>query len=355
MIHLCVGLVLHGESPHVMEVLAALKNQDLDDGTNISLVVVDNVTPETVRAQIFESFGGSLLLLKNRENLGFSAAVNQCFAEAQRYGADYLLLLNPDVLLDAMAVRELLRCARNNPQVAMLTPKLLRANPDLSPTEPPVLDACGMIMTNQLRHFDRGSNELDLGQFDKQEEVFGGTGACLLIRLSEVKDLLLPRSEHEASVWKIYPQLEQGAMDRPQLLDEAFFAYREDADLAWRAQIYSKKIIYCPTAIGHHVRCVTPEVRSSLPAAINLWSVRNRFLLQLNNLKTFALPGVIVPGLLIRNILVLLAALLKERSSLPAFVQLIRLLPRALFQRKLILQSVTVRSYRANLCRWFLG
>ena len=78
MIHVCVALVLHGESPHAIEVLAALKEQDLDEGTNLSLVVIDNVTPETVRAEIFESFGGGLLLLRNRENLGFSAAVNQC-------------------------------------------------------------------------------------------------------------------------------------------------------------------------------------------------------------------------------------------------------------------------------------
>ena len=352
MIHVCVALVLHGESPHAIEVLAALKQQDLDEGTNLSLVVVDNVTPETVRAEIFESFGGGLLLLRNRENLGFSAAVNQCLAEALRYEAQYLLLLNPDVLLETIAVRELLRCATRHPEAAMISPKLLRANEDLSPTSPAQLDACGMKMTRQLRHFDRGSNELDSGQYQNEEEVFGGSGACLLINLSQISDLILPRSQYEKDLWKIYPQLEEDADSRPQLFDEAFFAYREDADLAWRAQIKSKKVFYCPGAVGHHIRKVTPEVRAILPAAINMWSTRNRFLMQINNLKPLSLLRVVIPGLLFRNLIVIAAVILKEKTSLPALRQVRDLFSRASFNRRFILKGLKPGQYPA-IRKWF--
>ena len=353
MLHLCVSLILYGESPYVMEVLSVLKEQELDDGTNISLVVVDNGTTETARGEIFETFGGSILLLKNRENLGFSAGVNQCLTEAKKYNAQYLLLLNPDVLLETIAIREMLRCALRHAKAAMITPKLIKANEDLSPTSPAVLDACGMIMTNQLRHLDRGSGDLDRGQFEKEEEVFGGTGACLLINLAEIEDLIIPRSNNEANLWKIYPQLEQGAIERLQLLDEAFFAYREDADLSWRAQIRGKKVIYCPRAVGHHVRRVTPKVRKQLPANINLWSVRNRFLLQLNNLKPFSLLKVFIPGVLFRNIIVIAGIVFKERSSLPALPQVFLLLRRALENRKFIFRDLRSGSYEV-ISKWFV-
>lgn len=335
-----------------MEVLSALKLQDLDEGTNISLVLVDNGVSQTSRAEILETHAGSALMLKNRENLGFSAAVNQCLAEAIRFDAQYLLLLNPDLMLETVAIREMLRAVQRHPEAAMISPKLVSANQDLSPSSPTTLDACGMIMTTELRHLDRGSGQIDNDQFNKEEEVFGGTGACLLIKISQIQDLLLPRSKYESALWKVYPQLEQGANERPQLLDESFFAYREDADLAWRAQIRGKKIIYCPGAVGHHVRRVTPEVRSKLPADINLWSVRNRFLMQINNLKPFSLFRVFWPGLLKRNLLVVAAVILKERSSFGAFKHIFLLWKRSIEQRRFILDPSATRNYSA-IEKWF--
>ena len=41
--------------------------------------------------------------------------------------------------------------------------------------------------------------------------------------------------------------------------DEDFFAYREDADLAWRAQLLGWSCLYVPEAIARHGRRVTPE------------------------------------------------------------------------------------------------
>ena len=52
--------------------------------------------------------------------------------------------------------------------------------------------------------------------------------------------------------------------------DNDFFAYREDADLAWRAQLYGWRCLYTPKAIAYHVRHVLPEKRSALPALINM-------------------------------------------------------------------------------------
>ena len=68
-----------------------------------------------------------------------------------------------------------------------------------------------------------------------------------------------------------------------EFLDEDFFTYREDADVAWRGRLLGWRALYVPAAVGHHVRRVTPEARRELPERINRDSVRNRFLLRLKN------------------------------------------------------------------------
>ncbi len=351
-IHVCVGIILYGESEYALETLAALKQQDFDEGTNLSLVVVDNGIPEALKEQILNQYHGQILYLKNFDNFGFSAAANQCLSEALNYNADFLLLLNPDLLLDTVAVRELLKSAARNENADFFTPKLMRANQDLSPTEPAVFDACGMIIEKSIRHLDRGSGQLDQGQYQTEEPVFGGTGACLLIRLSRILKICIPRNKYESDLFQIYPQLQQGADRRLQLFDESFFAYREDGDLAWRSQLLGSSCIYCPLAVGHHVRRVLPENRSELPAVINLFSVRNRFLLQVNNLRLFSSLEIFVKGFVIRNLLVIAAVLFRERTSIKAFRDLWILRKRAIANRKFIFKNSTEEKIRATI-KWF--
>jgi GT2 family glycosyltransferase len=70
-----------------------------------------------------------------------------------------------------------------------------------------------------------------------------------------------------------------------EFFDEQFFAYREDADLAWRAQLMGWHCLYTPRAVAWHVRKVTPERREKLPLEINWHSVKNRFLMRAKNIS----------------------------------------------------------------------
>jgi GT2 family glycosyltransferase len=70
-----------------------------------------------------------------------------------------------------------------------------------------------------------------------------------------------------------------------QFFDEQFFAYREDADLAWRAQLMGWKCLYTPKAVAWHERRVTPARREQLPVEINWHSVKNRFLMRAKNIS----------------------------------------------------------------------
>ena len=69
-----------------------------------------------------------------------------------------------------------------------------------------------------------------------------------------------------------------------EFFDPDFFVYREDADVAWRAQLMGWRCIYTPLARGYHVRKVLPGNRRALPPVINMHSVKNRFLMRIKNM-----------------------------------------------------------------------
>jgi GT2 family glycosyltransferase len=303
-------------------------------GESLVLRVTDNCSGDSTvdRARQYERPGVEICV--NEANLGFCGAHNQGVRRLLEGGFDALVVLNPDVRLESDALQRMIDVVKSARDIGMVTPKLLRANADLSPVEPPVLDAAGMVLTASLRHFDRGSGEVDVGRFDQPEDVFGGTGACLLVTRHCAEHLLISPAISDEPVTRIYPQLAAGVSDRPKLFDEAFFAYREDADISWRAQLLGWRCRYEPRAVGYHVRVVVPERRAQLPAALNRYSVRNRFLLQIHNWRISQGVWSLINGILFRNVVVICGVLLREHSSFGALVEVVRLLPRALEIRK---------------------
>ena len=287
-------------------------------GSNLFIRVTDNAstdsTVEVVRA-VMESRPGIDLAI-NTHNLGFCGAHNQGASHCIEQSYDAMLVLNPDVGLPPDCLGAMLSALEE--RVGIVTPKLVRAGDDLTPLQPTTLDAAGMMLTPTLRHFDRGSGEVDAGNYQTREEVFGATGACLLISRECIVDVSLPKEISDSQVWGIYPALQKDSSSRTKLFDEAFFAYREDADLSWRAGRRGWQCMYEPSAVAYHVRVVTPERRSKLPATLNSYSVRNRFLLQLNNWDLSNGLLSLMLGICARNIVVILGVFVAERSSLGA-------------------------------------
>ncbi len=285
-------------------------------------------------------------LLQNQFNIGFAAAQNQgatIFYESQ---FDYLLILNPDVGLNADGLMALMWMMDADRQYGYATGKLLRADSELRVLDPPVLDSTGIVFDRALRHFDRGGDELDRGQFSQQEEIEGASGACVILRREFINAISF-RAEYDGDLEVVFPQLAEGRCTRIQLFDEAFFAYREDADMAWRARLLGWRCGYSPILVGAHVRKVTQHRRAILEKEINCAGVRNRFLLQLNNFSFIRDWRCILPGLIIRNLMVLVGVFIIERDSLPGLRQVVILWRRAVARRrflKALMRSVHARA-----------
>jgi len=191
-----------------------------------------------------------------------------------------------------------------------------------------VIDSTGIVMLPSQRHLDRGADREDTGQYARAEEVFGASGAAAVYRRAMLEDTRV------------------GA----EYFDEDFFAYREDADLAWRAQLLGWSCLYVPDAVARHGRRVTPERRAGLPAAINYYSVRNRFLLRLKNQTAGHALRFLVPAVS-RDLQVIGYVLLREHSSLGALRDVIRLWPRTWAKRRAIMAKR--RRPTREMIAWF--
>jgi hypothetical protein len=87
--------------------------------------------------------------------------------------------------------------------------------------------------------------------------------------------------------------------------------------------------------VAQHRRRVTPERRAQLPKLINYHSVKNRFLLRINNITGVLYRRDFWP-ILKRDLAVLGYVLVREWSSIPAAFYIVRNLPRLLQKRRSI-------------------
>ena len=295
---IAVDIVTFNSASDIGACLQSLGKQTFRD---FRVHVFDNASADDTLKTV-ESFAPDSVV-RSSINTGFCKAHNEL---ARRSTSEYVLFLNPDTILAPNFIQELVHALDARPDAASASGKLLRMDGT-------TIDSTGITMHREQRHLDRGAGEADRGQFDKPGEIFGPSGAAALYRRCALENVSI----------------------NGQYFDEDFFAYREDADLAWRCRLLGWNSIYVPAAVAKHRRRVTPERRSQLPKEINYHSVKNRFLLRLNNM-TGDLYRRDFWQITKRDLAVVGYVLLREWSSIPALWYVAANLPRLLRKRNLI-------------------
>jgi GT2 family glycosyltransferase len=183
-----------------------------------SIVIVENGSVDA-SDKILASYGNKITVLKQQKNLGFAGGVNVGIKYAISNGADYVALFNNDAIADENWLKELRACIEQNDKCMISTPKTLKADKE-------TVDAIGTSYSIFGAPFPRHRNEIDNGQFKIAEYVFGGAGGASLYKTALFRKI--------------------------GLFDEDFFAYYEEDDINFRAQLAGYLVITAPKAIVYH-------------------------------------------------------------------------------------------------------
>lgn len=214
------------------------------------IIVVDNSSTDNT-LDLLESFSHHITLICNQSNVGFACAHNQALQHMN--DSDYVLVLNPDILLNKNYIHEIVKFMDVNISFGSCTGKLLRTN-GLT------IDSTGILMFKNRKVVDRGMLE-DASLWDKSTEVFGVSGAAAIYRRIMIADVSINGT----------------------FFDNSFFAYKEDVDIAWRARWLGWKSFFIHNAVAYHDRGWQEGKRKSIPLKIRIHSYSNRYRMMIKN------------------------------------------------------------------------
>jgi len=313
-----IGLVTWNSARHLPESLSALS---ANTEALFELIVVDNASADDSLAQVNAHFP-TAHVIRNPANLGFCQAHNQAIRLAQ---GDYYLPLNPDVVMQPGYLVALVNALEYRPDYGMAVGKLQQSLPNHTPAH---LDSTGLFLDRRRRQYLRGHGEIDQGQYDQADEVFGADGAASLYRRTMLEDVQVD----------------------DEYFDESFFAHKEDVDLSWRARLLGWRCWYTPQAVALHPRHFRPGRREPIAPAIRVHAVKNRYLLLLKNESRWGWQR---DGAQIMwyDLQILVYLCLFERASFQAFGLLRRAWPRAREWRRQIWKRARVDP--RQMLAWF--
>lgn len=285
-----------------------LPTLELDD-PGLRVIVLDDGSTDGSPEWVAREYPG-IEVVRNPENLGVARSFNRAAELAA--GSEYLALLNNDLELEPGYLARLVAVLDAHPEAASATGKMR------SVRDPTRLDGAGDAFMWSSAATRRGYGEPDTGQFDAPGEVFSACGGAAVYRMAALADV--------------------------GRFDDDFFAYLEDIDWGFRAQLRGWTARYDPTAVVHHVGGATTNRNA---AFFGMLQRRNQLLLVIKDYPARALVRH-APKLALHHAGWLVASVRDGvlPGHLRALAQVVRMLPGTLRKRRAI-----QRGRRVSLAR----
>lgn len=194
------------------------------------IIVVDNCSVDGSVEMLKEKFT-DVILIENKENVGFAKANNQAIRIAK---GEFVLLLNPDTVVEEDTFTKCVGFMKEHPEAGGLGVKMLDGKGNFLPESKrgfptPFVAFCKAFGLSRLLPKSKTFNRYHLGFLAENEtnEIEVLAGAFMFLR--------------------------KAALDKAGLLDESFFMYGEDIDLSYRIVKAGYRNYYFPeTRIIHY-------------------------------------------------------------------------------------------------------
>lgn len=203
------------------DTLECLESVQKIDYPSYEVVVVDNGSTDNSVATIKQQYP-SVILLETGENIGYAGGNNVGIRHAMSNGAEYILLLNNDTIVDPHLLSRFVNAARIVPQGGIFTGKIYFHS------EPEKIWYAGAKWMKNISSF----NHVGFGTIDNERdfnaivETDYASGCALFVKAAVINEI--------------------------GLLDEKFFLTYEETDWCYRARAAGHKCLFVPTAKVWH-------------------------------------------------------------------------------------------------------
>jgi GT2 family glycosyltransferase len=211
---------------------------------------------------------------ESADNLGYAAAHNR---NLERATGDVVVLSNQDVEFDGHCLERIADAFAGRPELGSVQARVRQLGQQGE--RQARLDTTGLVMGRDRRVVSRAQGEVDGPQCAEPGLLWGVDGPLAAYRRTALLGARLPR---RGGGWEV--------------LDEDFFMYKEDVDLAWRLRRLGWQAWYAPAALAWHARSASGPSGSdwrsivrrhrATPAWIRSLSWRNQRLMQIKNEET---------------------------------------------------------------------
>ena len=125
--HVFVSIIKFNGTSNTLECLLSLDKM-ISKNFKISVVVIDNASRQEFKSQKSKVKSKEVKIIRNDKNLGFSGGQNVGIKYALDNGADYVLILNNDTIVDKSLIEELLNVVQIAKNIGIVDPKIYFAS-----------------------------------------------------------------------------------------------------------------------------------------------------------------------------------------------------------------------------------
>lgn len=230
---------------YIKKCIDSLEQQTYKD---FETIFVDNGSLDGSRSYMKDNYP-QIRFIPLDKNYGFSTAVNVGIKESK---GEYVVLLNNDTEVEKDWLENLVTCIESDQQIFSCSSKMIRYH------ERHLIDDAGDQYSVLGWAKKRGDGK-SVFLYDENKQVFSACAGAAIYRRSIFKEI--------------------------GLFDENFFAYMEDVDIGYRANIYGYKNIYCSKAFVYHIGSATTGATRHNEFKVKL-SARNNIYLAYKNMPT---------------------------------------------------------------------
>lgn len=276
---------------------------------NLRLVVVDNGSSDGSR-KIIETYQKKDKRVQGiylDKNYGFTGGVIPGMQLALDEHAEFVAPFNNDAIADKDWLKYLVEFLQKHKDFGIAACKLLHADGK-------TIDSTGDQYSIWGLPYPRGRDEPTSTKYDHDTVIFGASGGASLYRASML---------HKVG-----------------LFDDDYFAYCEDIDLSFRAQLAGWKVSYVPASKAYHQQGATS---SKMGDFATYQSFKNFPVVIVKNVPR-RLLGTVIPRFLVAYAAFFVSALRQGRAgaALRGIVGFIKLWPKKARQRRTIQAQATV-------------